>query len=102
MVRPVRDVTPDARDGEERLEQSLRPATFEEYVGQEKLVALARAATPGAVAAGAGQLEQLQQALVGLGFKAAQAQAAAEALREEGEGKHLDELLREALKLLRS
>jgi len=38
MVRPVRDVTPDARDGEERLEQSLRPATFEEYVGQEKLV----------------------------------------------------------------
>jgi len=69
---------------------------------KEKLVALARAATPGAVAAGAGQLEQLQQALVGLGFKAAQAQAAAEALREEGEGKPLDELLREALKLLRS
>ena len=69
---------------------------------KEKLVALARAATPGAVAAGAGQLEQLQQALVGLGFKAAQAQAAAEALREEGEGKGIDELLREALKLLRS
>jgi len=69
---------------------------------KEKLVALARAATPGAVAAGAGQLEQLQQALVGLGFKAAQAQAAAEALREEGKGKRLDELIREALKLLRS
>jgi Holliday junction DNA helicase RuvA len=69
---------------------------------KEKLVALARAAAPTAVAAGADQLEQLQQALVGLGFKAAQAQAAAEALREEGEGKRLDELLREALKLLRS
>jgi Holliday junction DNA helicase RuvA len=69
---------------------------------KEKLVSLARTATPGAVTAGAGQLEQLQQALVGLGFKAAQAQTAAEALREEGEGKHLDELLREALKFLRS
>ncbi len=38
MVRPVREVAPDAREGEERLEQSLRPATFDEYVGQEKLV----------------------------------------------------------------
>jgi Holliday junction DNA helicase RuvB len=40
MVRPpLREVTPDAREGEARLEQSLRPSTFEEYVGQEKLVA---------------------------------------------------------------
>jgi Holliday junction DNA helicase RuvA len=69
---------------------------------KEKHVALARAAAPSAVAPGAGQLDQLQQALVGLGFKAAQAEAATEALREEGEGKGLDELLREALKLLRS
>jgi Holliday junction DNA helicase RuvB len=37
-VRPVRDVSPAAREGEERLEQSLRPATFDEYVGQEKIV----------------------------------------------------------------
>ena len=37
-VKPLRDVTPSAQDGEERLEQSLRPATFEEYVGQEKIV----------------------------------------------------------------
>ena len=37
--RPVRDVSAEAKEGEERLEQSLRPATFEEYVGQEKLVA---------------------------------------------------------------
>jgi holliday junction DNA helicase RuvB len=37
--KPVRDVSADAREGEERLEQSLRPASFEEYVGQEKLVA---------------------------------------------------------------
>jgi Holliday junction DNA helicase RuvB len=36
---PVREVSAEARDGEERLEQSLRPATFDEYVGQEKLVA---------------------------------------------------------------
>jgi len=32
-------VSAEAKGGEERLEQSLRPATFEEYVGQEKLVA---------------------------------------------------------------
>jgi len=38
-ARPVRDVSAEAKGGEERLEQSLRPATFEEYVGQEKLVA---------------------------------------------------------------
>jgi holliday junction DNA helicase RuvB len=37
--RAVRDVSAEAKAGEERLEQSLRPATFEEYVGQEKLVA---------------------------------------------------------------
>jgi len=37
-VKPIRDVSPTAQDGEERLEQSLRPATFDEYVGQEKIV----------------------------------------------------------------
>src|SRR5512136_2772193 len=37
-VKPVRDVSAKAAEGEERLEQSLRPATFDEYVGQEKLV----------------------------------------------------------------
>jgi Holliday junction DNA helicase RuvB len=37
-VKPVRDVAPKAHEGEERLEQSLRPATFDEYVGQEKIV----------------------------------------------------------------
>jgi Holliday junction DNA helicase RuvB len=40
--RPLRDVGPEAApqgSEAERLEQSLRPATFEEYVGQEKLVA---------------------------------------------------------------
>jgi holliday junction DNA helicase RuvB len=36
--RPVREVTAEATPAEERLEQSLRPASFEEYVGQEKLV----------------------------------------------------------------
>src|SRR5512147_765087 len=40
MVRPpLRPVAPEAQEGEARLEQSLRPASFEEYVGQEKLVA---------------------------------------------------------------
>jgi Holliday junction DNA helicase RuvB len=36
--KPLREVSPRAQEGEERLEQSLRPATFDEYVGQEKLV----------------------------------------------------------------
>lgn len=37
--RPVRDVSAEVKEGEERLELSLRPASFEEYVGQQKLVA---------------------------------------------------------------
>ncbi len=37
-VKPLREVSPQAEGGEERLEQSLRPATFEEYIGQEKIV----------------------------------------------------------------
>ena len=37
-VKPLRDVSPKALEGEERLEQSLRPATFDEYVGQDKIV----------------------------------------------------------------
>jgi holliday junction DNA helicase RuvB len=36
--KPIRDVSPRPLAGEERLEQSLRPATFAEYVGQEKIV----------------------------------------------------------------
>jgi Holliday junction DNA helicase RuvB len=35
---PVRPLSPEPGAGEERLEQSLRPASFDEYVGQEKLV----------------------------------------------------------------
>jgi Holliday junction DNA helicase RuvB len=37
-VKPLRDVSPKPQEVDERLEQSLRPATFEEYVGQEKIV----------------------------------------------------------------
>jgi Holliday junction DNA helicase RuvB len=37
-VKPLRDVSPGTQEGEERLEQSLRPATFDEYVGQDKIV----------------------------------------------------------------
>jgi Holliday junction DNA helicase RuvA len=65
---------------------------------KEKLLALARAAAPGRP--GGGALEQLEQALLGLGYRAPQAQQAAEALRERA-GEPLDVLLRDALKLLR-
>ena len=37
-VKPVRDLSARAKEGEERLELSLRPATFDEYVGQPKIV----------------------------------------------------------------
>jgi Holliday junction DNA helicase RuvB len=37
-VKPVRELTPRPLEGEERIEQSLRPATFDEYVGQAKIV----------------------------------------------------------------
>jgi Holliday junction DNA helicase RuvB len=36
--KPLREVSAAAQEGDVRLEQSLRPATFEEYVGQEKIV----------------------------------------------------------------
>ncbi len=68
---------------------------------KEKLAVLARAAGPARTAPGADFLEQLRTALVNLGYKAPQADAAADALRAEAEGKKLDELLRDALKLLR-
>ncbi len=66
---------------------------------KEKLVSLARAAAPRALAGG--PFEQLEQALLGLGFRPAQAEAAVDALRDGAEGKAIDELLRDALKLLR-
>jgi Holliday junction DNA helicase RuvA len=68
---------------------------------KEKLAVLARAAGPARAAAGAGVLDHLRTALVNLGYKAPQADSAADALRDGAEGKALDELLREALKLLR-
>jgi Holliday junction DNA helicase RuvA len=66
---------------------------------KDKLVSLARAAAPPG-RAGGGALEQLARALQGLGYKAPQAEQAAEALRDRAD-RPLDELLREALKLLR-
>jgi Holliday junction DNA helicase RuvA len=68
---------------------------------KERLVALARAAGPAKAKVPAGVVEQLAQALVGLGWKPAQAEEAAESLRASSEGKTLDDLLREALKRLR-
>ncbi len=68
---------------------------------KEKLAILARAAGPARAAPGAGVLEQLRTALVNLGYKAPQADSAVDALRDGAEGKRLDDLVREALKLLR-
>jgi len=68
---------------------------------KEKLVALARAATPSKGAARGPILEQLEQALLGLGYRPQQAGQAVEAVADASEGRALDELLREALKLLR-
>jgi Holliday junction DNA helicase RuvA len=68
---------------------------------KEKLVALARAAGPAAAKGAGGLLDQLATALVNLGYKPAQAEQVAEAMRDRVEGKGLDELLREALKAMR-
>jgi Holliday junction DNA helicase RuvA len=68
---------------------------------KEKLALLARAAGPARAAPGASALEQLRTALVNLGYKAPQADSAVDALRDGAEGRRLDELVREALKLLR-
>ena len=69
---------------------------------KEKLLSLAKAAAPRAGARAGGAFEQLERALVGLGYKPAQATAAADSLREQGGERGLDELLRDALKLLRA
>jgi Holliday junction DNA helicase RuvA len=83
--------------------QGIGKKTAERLVVElkEKLVALARAAGPARAGAGSEPVEQLRAALVNLGYKPAQAEGAADALREGAEGKRLDDLLREALKLLR-
>ncbi|BDG04694.1 Holliday junction branch migration protein RuvA [Anaeromyxobacter oryzae] len=83
--------------------QGIGKKTAERLVVElkEKLVALARAAGPAKARPGADAVEQLRTALVNLGYKPAQADGAADALRDGAEGKKLDELLREALKLLR-
>ncbi|HEX9400409.1 MAG TPA: Holliday junction branch migration protein RuvA [Anaeromyxobacter sp.] len=68
---------------------------------REKLAVLARAAGPAKAARDGDALEQLRQALVNLGYKAPQADGAVDRLRDDAEGKRLDDLLRDALKLLR-
>lgn len=67
---------------------------------KEKLASLARGAAPKRAGLAA-NLEQLEQALIGLGFKPQQAASAVEALRERAEGRSAEELLREALKMMR-
>ena len=83
--------------------QGIGKKTAERLVVElrEKLVALARAAGPVRARPGAGALEQLRTALVNLGYKAPQADGAVDALTDAAEGKAVDDLLREALKLLR-
>jgi Holliday junction DNA helicase RuvA len=68
---------------------------------KEKLAVLARAAGPVRAAEGGDALDQLRQALVNLGYKAPQADGAVDRLRTSAGGKPLDDLLRDALKLLR-
>ena len=68
---------------------------------KEKLVTLARAAGPARAKPGEGALEQLRAALVNLGYRSPQADGAVDSLRDGAAAKGLDELLREALKLLR-
>jgi Holliday junction DNA helicase RuvA len=68
---------------------------------KDKLLALARAAGPAPGRAAGGVLDQLSAALVNLGYKPAQAEQVAERLRDQAEGKELEELLREALKAIR-
>jgi holliday junction DNA helicase RuvA len=68
---------------------------------KDKLLALARAAGPAPVRAAGGLLDQLAAALVNLGYKPVQAEQVAERLRGQAEGKALEELLREALKVIR-
>ncbi len=68
---------------------------------KEKLAVLARAAGPARAKPGEGPLEQLRTALVNLGYKSPQADGAVDALREGAAERKMDELLRDALKLLR-
>jgi Holliday junction DNA helicase RuvA len=68
---------------------------------KEKLVALARVSSPRAGERRTPVIEQLEQALIGLGYRPQQAAQAADAVAGSGEGRALDDLLREALKRLR-
>lgn len=68
---------------------------------RDKLAVLAKAAGPARAAPGPGALEQLRTALVNLGYRPPQADSAVDALRDGAEGRRVDELVREALKLLR-
>jgi Holliday junction DNA helicase RuvA len=68
---------------------------------KEKVSGLARAASPKRPVL-PGVLEQLEQALLGLGFKPQQAAASVEDLRAEAAGKTAEALLKEALKRMRS
>jgi Holliday junction DNA helicase RuvA len=69
---------------------------------KDRLATLALAASPRAAARKGGIADQLEQALVGLGYRPQQAAQAVEAMAGATEGRTLDELLRDALKRLRA
>jgi len=69
---------------------------------KEKLAVLARAAAPTTARGEAGDvLGQLRGALLGLGYRSAQADSAVDSVRDSADGQELDALLRDALKRLR-
>ena len=68
---------------------------------KEKLAALARSSPERSGAGRVPLIDQLEQALLGLGYRPQQASQAAEAVADRAGGLTLDELLRESLKLLR-
>ena len=68
---------------------------------KDRLLFLARAAPSSEEPEAPDVLAQLRNALVGLGYRAPQADEVAEALKDRADGRRLDELLREALKLMR-
>jgi len=68
---------------------------------KEKLATLARAGAPRPGKPRGGLLEQLEQALLGLGYRPQQAAQAVDAVADGAEGRSLDDLLRDALKRFR-
>ena len=72
-----------------------------EAAADRELATLARAASPRSGGKRPPMVEQLEQALLSLGYRPQQAAQAVDAVAGSAEGRDLDDLLREALKRLR-